>query len=81
MEILLNLVKICGIPLWVSIGPRPFRHGNTLMFTKGGKGRNVSIGPRPFRHGNVLCNRGSVTREMVFQLGHIFSDMEIVHSR
>jgi len=37
----------------------------------------VSIGPRLFRHGN---NIGDIPRDMFlvgFQLGHVFSDMEI----
>jgi len=50
-----SLIEV--IVLLVSIGPRPFRHGNggatyNLTFSSPG----VSIGPRPFRHGNTVKN-------------------------
>ena len=48
------------------------------MLKRGGKIKWVSIGPRLFRHGNyepkVLTE---VTKLRAFQLGHVFSDMEI----
>ena len=62
----------------VSIGPRLFRHGNiwisrsTIMQAVG-----VSIGPRLFRHGNIKGLEIIQPVIMVFQLGHVFSDMEI----
>jgi len=61
----------------VSIGPRPFRHGNSAPSEiKEITIEQVSIGPRLFRHGNGISNhiKGSIKK---FQLGHVFSDMEI----
>ena len=49
-----------GSSLPVSIGPRPFRHGNITAFGIGFSYFLVSIGPRPFRHGNT----GKVSREL-----------------
>jgi len=61
----------------VSIGPRPFRHGNIADEHKNDDpAKAVSIGPRPFRHGNVLILL-LVGTAMAFQLGHVLSDMEI----
>jgi len=61
----------------VSIGPRLFRHGN--MFDEKGHcvGCGVSIGPRLFRHGNNSGEPHDAWLNTLFQLGHVFSDMEI----
>ena len=37
----------------------------------------VSIGPRLFRHGNIAAIEDPTERFQKFQLGHVFSDMEI----
>ena len=62
----------------VSIGPRPFRHGNSSNVTVMPLTRVwVSIGPRPFRHGNVSDELTIQDTDIGFQLGHVLSDMEI----
>jgi len=72
----------CTETTGVSIGPRLFRHGNAqnlCPFLSMGVG--VSIGPRLFRHGNLIA--GWLATQAVkygFQLGHVFSDMEILEA-
>jgi len=63
----------------VSIGPRLFRHGNypEKYEVRVGSG-GVSIGPRLFRHGNVNPAFTQDDQVSTFQLGHVFSDMEII---
>jgi len=51
----MEIDKRYRIKLWnkeVSIGPRPFRHGNARDAQEALLASLVSIGPRPFRHGN-----------------------------
>jgi len=61
----------------VSIGPRLFSHGNTDIPSWIINSSSVSIGPRLFSHGNITPDEKVVELDLVFQLGHDFSVMEI----
>ena len=62
----------------VSIGPRPFRHGNSVLSARA---RPSKFG---FQLGHVLSDMEihryifGISSQNTFQLGHVLSDMEMV---